>query len=425
MSNYKCVIAKIDSVQPISGADFIHLAYVSGEQVIVSKTYNVGFVGALFVSGTQLSEEYCHNNNLFRETEKNKDNTKSGYFDNNRRVRAQPFKRLKSEAFFISLDSFQYTGTDISKLKIGDSFEELNNHKICTKYIDPLIKKTTKTEKVDKLGFKALYFKEHVETDQFVAGRYKIQKGDLVSIQSKRHGTSQRVGYMKTELKLPKWKQLINNVFPIFEKYKYEYILGSRRVILNPSVPNPKEQYRWDVAALLKPHLSKGMMVYIEIVGWNSENQPIMGKHKISNLKDKNYTKKYGDEIIYSYGANEGEFKFHIYRITITGDNGITIDFTQRQIVDWCNQRSLDPAYDVTEPFIFDGDHDTLLQKVKTLTERPEVLTEDYHDPRHISEGVIIRVDNGGLTPLFLKSKSYAFKVCEGLQQAIDIEETS
>ena len=53
---------------------------------------------------------------------------------------------------------------------------------------------------------------------------------------------------------------------------------------------------------------------------------------------------------------------------------------------------------------------------------RPEVLTEDYHDASHVSEGVCIRVDSGSLTPKFYKSKSHAFKVMEGIAQESDVD---
>jgi hypothetical protein len=62
---------------------------------------------------------------------------------------------------------------------------------------------------------------------------------------------------------------------------------------------------------------------------------------------------------------------------------------------------------------------------VYDLTERPDVLCEDYTDPSHINEGVIIRCDGGSTTPVFLKSKSFYFKVLEGIAQELepDIED--
>src|SRR5690554_3202944 len=95
---HKAIIAKITETTPIPGADRIHVAKVLGESVIVSKEWKEDMVGVLFPVDLQLSEEFCHHNNLFRDSEKNKDKTKKGFFENNRRVRAQPFLKVKSRS---------------------------------------------------------------------------------------------------------------------------------------------------------------------------------------------------------------------------------------------------------------------------------------------------------------------------------------
>lgn len=74
---YKAIIAKIDRVNAIQGADRIQTAYVLGEQVIVSKDWQPGKNGVLFPADAQLSEDFCKNNNLYRDSDKNKDKNKS------------------------------------------------------------------------------------------------------------------------------------------------------------------------------------------------------------------------------------------------------------------------------------------------------------------------------------------------------------
>lgn len=430
MSNYKAIVAKIDATYEIQGADKIQVAKVLGETVIVSKELEVGYVGLLFLPGTQLSEDFCKHNNLYRNKDKNIDPTKAGFFEDSRRVRAQPFMKVKSDGYFTSLESLSYIGDSYTTLKVGDSFEELSGVNVCKKYLNEKAVKAMKAQKNKPPKVKvAPYFREHVDTEQFKHNIHKINKGDLVSIQSKRHGTSQRVGYMKVLITLPKWKQLINKVVPIFPTEKYDYLVGTRRVLLD--TPDKEgfhgsEGYRFEIANQLFPYLSKGMEIYLEVVGW-ANGKPIMSPHNIKDLKDKEYSKKYGDQIIYKYGALEGTCKFHIYRISLTTEDGSTLDYTQQQLVQWCKDRGFDPAFDVIEPFVYDGDKDKLIELVDKLTERPEVLTEDYHDPSMISEGVIIRVDRNTLTPLFLKSKSYAFKLMEGIisEKEVDMEDIS
>lgn len=431
MSNYKAIIATIKAVEPIPNADRIQIAKVMGENCIVSKEWQVGMLGVFFPAGCQLSEQYCSVNNLFRDSTKNQDNTKTGFFESNRRVRAQPFLKVKSEAFFADLTSLNFA-TNITKLVEGQSFEDIDGVNICKKFI-----LETKQPNLQKKALKKKAvpdFEEHVDTAQFKYAEKQLAEGDLISIQAKVHGTSARYGYHLVEEPLGKWKSKVNSLLPwcLFKgKKRYDYVAGTRRVILDNNNTNKEgfhgsEQYRFDVLEMLKPFLEKGMTVYGEIAGY-ANSKPIMGVHNTKDLKDKAITKKYGESITYSYGCKDHEYRFHVYRITYTTVDGNTIDFTQQQVVQWCSERNIKFAVDVCQPFIYDGNWEALLDKVEQLTERPEVLGEDYIDPSHPSEGVIIRVDRGTTTPLFLKSKSYIFKVMEGIasEKTVDIEDIS
>jgi hypothetical protein len=228
---------------------------------------------------------------------------------------------------------------------------------------------------------------------------------------------------------LPKWKQFINKFLPIFPEFKWDYVCGTRRVVLSSPEKegfHGSEGYRFEWLEFLKPYMTKGMTIYGEIVGY-ANGKSIMATHSTKDLKNKAISKKYGDHVIYKYGCLEGTNKFHIYRITYTTEDGTHIDMTQAQLVQWCKDRNIEPSYDLVEPFVFDGDYEKLSALVEQLTEREDVLTEDYHDPSHVSEGVIVRVDRGTLTPLFLKSKSFVFKVMEGIasEKEVDVEDAS
>lgn len=431
MSNYKGIIAKISKTIAIDKADNIQIALVLGEYTIVGKEAKEGDVGILFPSGTQLSEAYCHNNNLFRDKDRNKNSEKVGFFDENRKVRCQKFLGVKSEAYFATLDSVSFTGIDPTSLELLSSFEQINGVDICNKFLSEEVKKE-KVAKQNKPKVKsAPFFREHVDTEQFKHNTHKIQKGDLISIQSKRHGTSQRSGVQLVAQQLPKWKILFNKYFNIFKAESvYEHIVGTRRTVIN--TPDKQgfhgsESFRHEIADKIKPFLTQGMTAYYEVYGWVN-GKTIMPKHNIEAIKNKDYQKKYGKEVSYSYGCTEGTYGFHIYRITYTTHSGEVIDLTQPQLVKWCTDRELNPPLDVIDPFIYDGDQEKLKLLVDQLTERLEVLTEDYTDPRHVSEGVIVRCDRWTTTPLFLKSKSFAFRCLEGHVQdtgEVDLEEVS
>lgn len=165
------------------------------------------------------------------------------------------------------------------------------------------------------------------------------------------------------------------------------------------------------------------MCIYGEIVG-NVNGKPIMPAHNIDVLKNKQYTDKYGSTILYNYGCKEHEFKFFIYRITIVGTDGVVYEYDQKRMEKWCKDRGLDCTLEIYPQIVYNGDSDSLMKLVTQLTERPEVLTEDYMDSSHISEGIIIRSDYNGETD-FYKSKSVAFKIMEGILNIDDMETMS
>lgn len=430
MSNYKCIVAKIEKVVPIANASKVQVAVVLGEYTIVSKDLKVGDVGLFFPGGTQLSHEFCRYNNLYRDKNKNSDPTKGGFFEDNRKVKCQKFLGVKSEAFFCGLESLLFVGENAHlDLNVGDSFETLNGWEICKKYVCEESIKTKGEQKQKKPKVRVVpFFKEHVDTEQFKHNLHKIRKGDVITIQSKRHGTSGRSSITLVTQPLNKFQQLVNKVKPVFrEKKEYQHVIGTRRVVLgegNKDGFHGSEQFRVDIAEVIHPHLSEGVTAYYEIFGW-ANGKPIMPAHDVTKLKDKKYTKKYGNNVVYSYGLQEGQIGYHIYRVTYTTHSGETVDLTQAQLKKWCADRDLECSLDVCEPFVYDGDQEKLKALVEELTERPDVLTEDYTDPRHISEGVIIRCDRGTNTLLFLESKSYAFRAMESNVEVLDIEDAS
>lgn len=425
---HKAIVAEIGKTEDIKGANTIQVAYVLGERVIVNKAAKVGDVGIFFMPELQLSEEFCSQNNLFRDAEKNSDKNKTGFFENNRRVRAQPFMKIKSEGFFCPFDHFDYTGYELSKLKVGDQFDELNGHEICRKYISEKTRRAMQNQSKQKKKPKVVEgFKEHVDTDQFKYNVGHIPVGALISIHHKMHGTSVRYGHHKVLQELPFWKRAINAVIPVFAKHEWEHVAGTRRVVLKSDDSGKigfhgSEAFRFEWLEVMKAHMSKGTTVYGELVGY-ANGKPIMPPHSPASLRDKKVKKKYGDQMVYKYGCPEGTNRFIVYRVTMTTEGGETIDLTPTQVEHWCSVRGLEHTTQLCEPFIYNGDKEKLSELVESLAEREADLTEDYDDPSHINEGVVVRVDFAGQTPKFYKQKSYLFKCLEGICEEVDTEE--
>lgn len=431
----KAIVAKIDAVEAIPGADRIHLAKVLGESVVVSKEWGVGYVGVLFPVGVALDPEYASQNNLFRHAAMNADISKTGFFEESARVRAQPFLGVKSEGYFASLESLSYTGIlhDLSMpLELGYTFDTLNGKRICYKYISPETaqKKGQQGPVKQKKATETPFFEKHVDSEQFRHFAERIPVGALLSFHAKVHGTSARVSHTLVEKEIKGFLPRIKNALfgdKTGREQKWDIVVGTRNVVLdNPEKEgfHGKEGYRFEVAEMLKPYLDKGMTVYGEIAGY-ANGSPIMPVHSVKALKDKAFTKKYGETSTYTYGCAQHEYRFHVYRITRLTHSGENIDMSQKEMEKWCNDRGILTTLEVHPQMVYDGDLEKLRTLVEQLTERPEVLTEDYIDPTHISEGIIIRVDAGKARPDFFKNKSYAFRVLEGLCEAADTEDAA
>lgn len=444
MSKHLARIGKVDKIQEIPGADKIQTAVIYGFEVIVSKDVKEGDVGVFFeASDTQLSEEYCKANNLYRHKELNADTEKGGYLEDNRKLRVQKFLKVKSEGLFMPFDSLSFTKGDTSTLKVGDSFEEFNGVKVCQKFFNRNTERLRLGNKVKVKRFETPLFKEHQDTEQLAYFIDSIKPGSLITITHKAHGTSHRVTHTPLIRNVPdkdrnKLIQLWNRFAPVKWKLqkreeKYEFIAGTRRVVLMPEETQKEgfhgsENYRFDILEKFKPYLEKNMTIYMEIVGYVN-NTPVMGIHDVTKLQDKKYTKKYGDKIIYKYGCPEGEYRVLVYRISLTNPDGVEMDLSWPQVVEWCTKRNFTPVMQVATPFFYDGDKDKLMSFVKFLAEREENLCEDYLDPSHVNEGVVIRVDNGNLVPDLYKYKTFAFKVMEGIakldENFVDTEDAS
>ena len=85
-SNYCATIVKIHNLLELENCENVVGFPVFGYQAIVGKDTKISQLGVLFTAETQLSKDYCKENNLFRKKELNKNSEKVGYFDENRRV---------------------------------------------------------------------------------------------------------------------------------------------------------------------------------------------------------------------------------------------------------------------------------------------------------------------------------------------------
>lgn len=238
MPTHAAIIAKVEKIVPIPGADRVQIAEVLGEFCVVSKDVKVGNIGVLFPADLQLSVAFCEYNNLFRDSSKNADTRVKGFFDDNRKVRCQKFLKVNSTAFFTSLNSLAYTGKPT--FEVGDRFQDIvvdgKVFPICKRYVSPQVERKRANEASNgpkKKKKEIPLFLEHKDTQQLRHFIEMIPEGAILSFHAKAHGTSFRVGNLPVKRELPWWKRQVNNLFgPVFPEESYEFVVGTRRTIL-------------------------------------------------------------------------------------------------------------------------------------------------------------------------------------------------
>jgi hypothetical protein len=122
---YSAIVCKVNT-RPHPNADRLLLGTAHGYQVVVGLDTQDGELGVFFAADGQLSEQMCEANDLIGYTDPETGERKGGFFAKNRRVRSQKFRGEKSDGYWTSLSSLSWTGANLSDLREGDQFTELN-----------------------------------------------------------------------------------------------------------------------------------------------------------------------------------------------------------------------------------------------------------------------------------------------------------
>jgi len=207
-ANYCATVVKIDKLFPLENCDNLMGFSVFGYTAIVSKDTKPWTIGVVFTAETQLSDEYCKANNMYREPTLNKDVTQKWYIENNRRVRAMKLRWNVSSALFMPIQSlinvWAISSEDV--LFVGDTFNEIDGKYICFKYIVPTKQFSQgnhtkgKTKQFVKIDNKT--FPEHRDTENYFRNCSKYIPWDTITVSQKLHWSNGRFGYVKCKKKL-------------------------------------------------------------------------------------------------------------------------------------------------------------------------------------------------------------------------------
>ena len=425
---YCAYITTIKELRKHYNADRLQCATIFGNNVIVDMSYVEGQKVIFFPTDGQLSKEFATDNNLVRVKDENGNNI-GGYLDPDKRnITALRLRGEKSEGLVLPVEVLAKYG-DISKLKDGDQITVFGGHDICCKYI-PRSNRSAghplphgkKNKKEEKFTVSYPYFAEHIDTAQLAYNQGAFKPGDICYITLKMHGTSARSANA-IEITTKKVPKLLKKLFQFKDKTitTYKAISGTRRVTLRDYDGGyfGSNEFRSKYHQMFAEKLPKGMEVFYEIVGWIDGERTIMGRCNNKLVKDKEFSKQYGNETVFSYGCNVGANDCYVYRMTMTNPDGYVVEIPWEQVQRECEKMGVKCVL-TFERFEFTTWED-LMARVEKYYDGPDPIGKT-----HIREGIVIRIDNREKFTAY-KHKNFSFKCLEGIikdsADAPDIEE--
>lgn len=433
--SYCGYVVKVEHLRKHTNADRLQIATFFGNDTIVGMNTQYGEIGVYFPVDGQLSERFCAVNDLVRRKDENGKQV-GGYLDPDKRnIKALKLRGEKSDGLYLPITCLA-DFCKISDLKVGDTISVVNGEEICCKYIPhhnpENVGHGVKTLRKAKINYAPL-FVEHVDTEQLAYNLDKFHYGDEIQITCKLHGTSQRMGNLPI---LHTKKTWFDKLFGRHGKDYYEYgdVVGTRRVILTPEHTGgfyESDDFRHAMAQKVANKLYKNEIIFGEVVGFQGPHgAPIMGSASNKKISDPDFIKRYGEMTTFSYGCDpNGEYEtdgspcceFYAYRMAITNDDGYLVEYSPDQLKMRCEQMGVKVVPEFGR-WIIPSDitmsaGEWVLRLAEQYFDGPDII-----DPRHIREGVVIRILNHPKFEVY-KHKNFNFKVLSGT--AIETAEAS
>ena len=420
LRNYSATVIEVPPLRKAANSDRLYIIDKLGMTAIVDESWHdrVGKLAILFPAEAQLSERYTQRNNLFRSSDKNLDETQSGYLEDNRRVRSLKLRGNISNGLVMPLSSLGIyfpEASDLSDFKEGDVFDTVNGEELCRKYTVPVkeSRPTPGKSKVDK-AFKRVdstFLPEHFDTGQYLREEHTIPNDAELIITQKLHGTSVRLANTVVKRQLTKRERFARKFLGAqIKDHDYDLVAGSRRVIKDPNNLNQEHYYSSDIWSdalkLWGDRIPKNHVVYGELVGYlPGSEKPIQDGH--------------------TYGQVPGTYELYVYRVAIVTEDADLIDLSWNQVRAFCERHDLRhvPELDRLPKAMFDVlDFDELnfreewisgeINATPRYNDKPVMLTGGGTGK---DEGIAIR-EESGMVPNFLKYKNKSHYLYESEQ---------
>lgn len=382
-----------------------------------------------FPVGCQISSKFLSALSLFRKSQMNKDQAKTGFFEDNCKVKPIKLQGTPSEGFVMPYESLkEWIDEDLPTPRDYFEFDKVNDEILVKRYIVRATKIMSSNGPKGKDASKKIsklvegQFRLHYDTDSLEKAPWVIKPWSLIECSSKFHGTSAISAYvlckkpvsnLKTKV-LGTLNALIGRTYVPPFTLGYDFLFSSRKVIQNEDY-NPgknagyygNDVFRYHANEILKPHLAQGMTLYYELVGFTTTGAHIQHINHIPM--------DYGcvpptEGETYTYGKH---YDIRIYRITLTNPEGFVHEFSMHEVQLWCKEHGLHAVKELYWGFAKDLypdidplDENWAVKFCQRLKEDKEHFYMELDSPDCVNpvphEGIVIRIDDG---------KSAAYKV--------------
>jgi hypothetical protein len=231
--NYLAKIVRVDTFTRHPNPEYTRLqvAHVDGFNLIVSTDMRPG-VYVYFPAMSQLNPSLLSYLSLYRDTTKNRDTEKKGFFEDNGRVKAIRLGGSPSEGFLMPIDDLENwvmnsVNVELTDVEPGTEFDEVEHNGksfwVNRKYI--VIDQSRGARKSDgayrnkKLRrFNKLIdgqFKFHYDTVLIRKEPWVLRPSDVISITSKWHGTSLIASRVLCRHPRKRWDKFITKLYTV------------------------------------------------------------------------------------------------------------------------------------------------------------------------------------------------------------------
>lgn len=359
--NYLCKVFRIEGLKKHPNADRLQMLTVDFNTVITGMDAKEGDICIYFPLECKINPEFLSYTNSFRnyynnrdyimssstrknmlDLEDNKLERKIGFFDDNCRVRAMRLRGEKSMGYIVPASVvLEWAAVEPKILPdlMGMEFDTINGLKLVEKYIvkanEPR-KKEGKKPSVSRLVDGQVRL--HIDTENLRKNSHKIKPDDTISITYKTHGTSWWVSNVLVKRRLSWLERLVKKLGLKVQEHEYDLVYGSRRVVKNQSMDDPKQKdhfFGYDLWEDIKDHIGKdipkGFTLYGEMLGYDRNGKAIQNGYDYGCVPN-------GEPF-------KTQSKLEVYRITYTNPDGHVFELKYPQIKEFCDKMGLNPPH--------------------------------------------------------------------------------